>query len=222
MKTTYTIELHCHTIFSKDSLTRPEKLVAVCREKGIDRVVITDHNTTAGALACQALDPERVIIGEEIQTSQGEILAAFIREEIPPHLTPEETIRRLRDQGAFISVSHPFDIYRNGHWELADLQAITPLVDAIEVFNARCMQAQHNQAAQAYAQTHGLLGTAGSDAHAAFEIGRASMVVPAFQDADSFKAGLASAQIIGKLSSPFVHLTSRYAVWYKKLFSDVQ
>jgi hypothetical protein len=34
-------------------------------------------------------------------------------EEVPPGLTPHEAIRRLRDQGAFISVSHPFDTTRS-------------------------------------------------------------------------------------------------------------
>ena len=107
-----TVEFHSHTIYSKDSLSSPEKILAACRRKGIDRIVITDHNTTCGALAAQALDPQRVIIGEEIMTTQGELLAAFIQEEIPPGLTPMQTIERLKEQGAFISVSHPFDHYR--------------------------------------------------------------------------------------------------------------
>jgi predicted metal-dependent phosphoesterase TrpH len=50
------VEFHCHTILSKDSLTRPRDLVDACRRKGIDRVVVTDHNTIAGAQAAQALD----------------------------------------------------------------------------------------------------------------------------------------------------------------------
>ncbi len=43
-------------------------------------------------------------------TTKGEILAAFVTEEIPRGLSPQETIQRLRDQGAFISVSHPFEL----------------------------------------------------------------------------------------------------------------
>ena len=58
------LEFHCHTIYSKDSLTTPEKLLAACQRKGIERVVITDHNTIAGALHAQRLDPQRVIVGE--------------------------------------------------------------------------------------------------------------------------------------------------------------
>src|SRR5512143_648703 len=111
------VEFHCHTQASKDSLMQPRVLVETCRRKGIDRVVVTDHNTIAGARAAQAIDPQRVIVGEEIMTTRGEILAAFLSEEIPRDLTPQETIRRLKDQGAFISVSHPFDSIRKGGWQ---------------------------------------------------------------------------------------------------------
>ena len=61
------VEFHCHTNASKDSLTRPHDLVEACRRKGIDRVIITDHNTIRGAQAAQALDPQRVIVGEHLE-----------------------------------------------------------------------------------------------------------------------------------------------------------
>src|SRR3990172_3631865 len=133
------VEFHCHTIYSKDSLTHPEILVSACRRKEIDRVVVTDHNTIKGAQAARALAPELVIVGEEVMTTQGEILAAFVTEEIPPGLSPQETIRRLKDKNAFISVSHPFDRLRSGGWREEHLLEILPLVDAIEVYNSRCL-----------------------------------------------------------------------------------
>ena len=76
------VEFHCHTHASKDSLTLPADLIAAARSKGIDRVVVTDHNSIAGAREAQAIDPELIIIGEEIMTTKGEILAAFVQEEI--------------------------------------------------------------------------------------------------------------------------------------------
>src|SRR5512138_3409056 len=97
----FLVEFHCHTNASKDSLTQPADLVAAARRKGIDRLIVTDHNTTAGARVAQALDPELVIIGEEIMTTRGEILASFVKEEIPAGLPPEEVIRRLKEQRAF-------------------------------------------------------------------------------------------------------------------------
>ena len=213
------VEFHCHTIYSEDSLVRVENLLGTCRKKGIDRIVITDHNTTRGAFQAQKIDPQRVIVGEEILTQKGELLAAFMREEIPAGLPPLETIALLREQGAFISVSHPFDRLRSGHWQLEDLLEITPLVDAIEIFNARCMSPDFNHQAAEYARENHLAGTAGSDAHGAFEIGRAAMLLPDFHDANSFKEALPKAQYETRLSSPLVRFTSRYAVLYKLIFN---
>jgi predicted metal-dependent phosphoesterase TrpH len=209
-------EFHCHTRYSKDSLTTPEALLAACRRKGLDRVVVTDHNTIAGALHAKKLDPGRVIVGEEIMTTQGELLAAYMQEEIPPGLTPAETIRRLRDQGAFISVSHPFDATRKGHWRLPDLLEIAPLVDAIEVFNARCILAEYNHQAAGFAREHAPGGTAGSDAHVTWELGRAAMLLPPFDDAASLRAALPTARMDVRLSPFWIHFTSRWAVWRKR------
>jgi hypothetical protein len=124
----------------------------------------------------------------------------------------------LREQKAFISVSHPFDTHRSGHWKEADLLAILPLVDAIETFNSRCMLPRCNFRAQAFAVEHGLLGTYGSDAHAAFELGRGSLLLPPFEDAAGLKAALKQA-IVPKIiqGTPFVHFASRWAVWWKAL-----
>lgn len=211
------VEFHCHTVFSKDSLTRPEQLVEAARRKGLGRVIVTDHNAIGGALRARQIDPALIIVGEEIMTTRGEILAAFVSEEIPAGLTPQETIRRLREQGAFISVSHPFDVQRGGHWELPDLLEIAPQVDAIETFNSRCIQPEFNLRAQDFAREHGLRGTVGSDAHTTQELGRSVLILEAFANADELRAVIGRAQADTHLSSPLIHLTSRYAVLIKKL-----
>lgn len=215
----FRVELHCHTIYSKDSLADLDRLLASCRRKQIHRLVIADHNTITGAKRAQKIDPERVIIGEEIMTQGGELLAVFVQEEVPPGLSPTETIRRLRDQGAFISVSHPFDRLRKGHWELTTLVEIIPLIDAIETFNARNMWPGSNKQAQDFAEQHMLLGTVGSDAHTIFEVGKATQLLPPFDDARSLKISLSQAQNEVASSGIWIHITSRYAVWFKKLSS---
>ncbi len=211
------VEFHCHTVYSKDSLTTPQQLVDMARRKGLDRVVVTDHNTIAGAIEAQMIDPERIIVGEEIMTTKGELLAAFVREEIPAGLTPQETIKRLREQGAFISVSHPFDIFRGGHWKLNDLLEILPLVDAIEIFNSRCWLHGFNARATALARQRGIPGTVGSDAHTAWELGRATLTVDEFTGGESLKDVIGTARAQVRMSSPLIHATSRYAVIRKKL-----
>jgi predicted metal-dependent phosphoesterase TrpH len=210
-------ELHCHTCYSHDSLMEPGRLLELCAARGIQRLAITDHNAIEGAFVAAELDPERVIVGEEIRTTQGELLGYFMREFVPPGLSPEETIARLREQRAFISVAHPFDRTRSGSWEDAALARILPLVDALEIRNGRSWSARADQRAATLALQSGLLGTAGSDAHAYLEVGRVRMRMAPFHDKEGLRAALKGAQVEGRRSSPLVHLLSRYAAWRKRL-----
>ena len=211
------VDFHCHTYYSKDGITSLEILLATCQRKNIDRVVVTDHNTIHGALLACQMDPVRVIVGEEIMTRAGELLAIYVSEEVPRGLPPQEAIKRLRAQGAFISVSHPFDAMRSGHWEPADLLSILPQVDAIETFNARCLWPGFNRQALAFARQHGLPGTAGSDAHTAMEMGRATLRLPDFHDAESLRVAIRQGQQQGGLSPAWVHFASTYAKAAKRL-----
>jgi predicted metal-dependent phosphoesterase TrpH len=212
------IELHCHTHASKDSLMQPATMIQLCQQRGIGKLAITDHNTIRGALALQALAPDLVIVGEEIMTTQGELLAYFVKEEVPRGLTPSETITRLRAQGAIIAVAHPFDRLRSGAWRLADLVNIVTQVDAIEVFNARCIFAADNARALAFAHEHGKPGVVGSDAHSYMELGRTGLKI---NHLESTPAGLLKALSTGERltrpASPFVHLTSTWAKFRKRL-----
>jgi len=213
------VEFHCHTCFSKDSLTRPEELVSACRRKGIDRVIVTDHNSIQGGLAAQILDPELVIVGEEIMTTQGELLASFVQEQVPAHLSPRETLNRLKDQGAFISVSHPFDELRKGGWQENDLLEILSDVDAIEVFNSRCMLPGFNRKAREFAERHNIAGTVGSDAHAVFELGRSVLLLDHFEGPGEMRQVIRMGMPRVKPSPWWFHLSSRYASLTKKLKS---
>ncbi|MBX3037964.1 MAG: PHP domain-containing protein [Anaerolineales bacterium] len=205
------LEFHCHTNASKDSLTKPADLIKTARRKSLDKLVITDHNSIQGALAAQKLDRELVIVGEEIMTTRGEILAAYVQEEIPAGLTPQETIKILKEQGAFISVSHPFDRLRKGGWEENDLLEIIEQVDAIEIFNSRCMNPLFNVQAKQFAEKYNLAGTVGSDAHAAFEVGTSVILLDQFSGPEEMRKIIRQATYQTKLSSWLVHFVSRYA-----------
>lgn len=212
------VELHSHTTYSKDSLVKLDALQAICRDRGIERLAITDHNRARAALEMARTYPMLIIPGEEIMTSRGELLAWYIREEVPANLSPKETIRRLRDQGAVIGVAHPFDRHRSGAWEKNELDAIVDYVDAIEILNARCVHQEDNLLAQAYAEEHGKLMTAGSDAHTSREYGRGLNLLPPFSNnAEGFKQALASATYEFKKSGIGVHFSSSYAKYLKKI-----
>jgi hypothetical protein len=210
------IELHSHSYASYDSRLRPADIVRACREQGIDKLAITDHHSLRGALELRALAPELVIVGEEILTTCGELLAYFVEEEVPRGLTPAAAIARLKAQGAAISVPHPFDRWRSGAWRESDLIEILPLVDAIEVFNSRCVFKADNTRALAFARRHHKLCTVGSDAHYRLELGRAVLKTPrAPNTASELIASLANAELVCRSSSPFVH-TFNMLAWTKR------
>jgi predicted metal-dependent phosphoesterase TrpH len=209
-------EFHCHTSYSKDSLMTIRSMISTCQRKGIQKLVITDHNNILGASIAHQLDPGRFIIGEEIMTQQGELLGIFVKYQVPAGLPALKAIELLHSQDAFISISHPFDILRQGHWNPDDLLKIVASIDAIEVFNSRCLNPHFNTLASEFAQRNRLLGTVGSDAHSTGEIGTATLTLPEFYDTPTLRSALSMAQPHVRLSSPIVHFHSRFAKYRKR------
>ncbi|PKN86177.1 MAG: phosphoesterase [Chloroflexi bacterium HGW-Chloroflexi-8] len=210
------VETHCHSVQSPDSFNKIEDLIRVAKKRKLNRLVISDHNRIDGALLAKELDPDLIIVGEEILTTQGELLAFFVQEIVPSGLSPEKTIDILRDQNAFISVSHPFDRLRHG-WEQSDLKKIVPLIDAIEVFNARSFTKSVNEKAADFAMKNNLAGTVGSDAHTLVEVGRAVLMLPEFHDSNSLRQVIGKGERITRYSSPMVRFGSTYATLIRKI-----
>lgn len=209
------VDFHVHSIASPDSLSKGEDLYARAKKLGLGKLIITDHNTTACAEELQHRHPDYVIVGEEILTTKGEILAIFVKEELPKGIEPNEAFKRLREQGAFISLSHPYAPMRHG-WTEEEMEEYLPWLDAIEISNARNLPAM-NQAAADFASAHGLNGTAGSDAHGIPELGAMGLSLPDFNSADELRAAIKSASVFGKESSFLVRWYSRSAVLRKAI-----
>jgi len=209
-------DLHSHTFYSPDSITSPQRLVRECQRRGIDCLAVTEHNTIKGALAVQEIAPFPVIVGEEIRSSQGEILGLFLSEEVPPGLPPEETVRRITEQGGLVGIPHPFDRFRSA-LDYEAMRRLAPRIHFIEVFNARTTFPGDNGRALRYARDNGLPVTAVSDAHSPWEVGRAYVEMPPFDGPDSFLAALRHGHIVGQRSNPLVHLASRWAGLRRRL-----
>jgi hypothetical protein len=211
------IDLHSHTWASPDSVTDPAALVARAREIGLNRLAVTDHNTIDGALAAQQLDPDLVIVGQEVDTAAGgELIAYYVREMVPAGLSLAEAISRFRAQGAVISISHPVDRLRGSALGERLTLEIIDQVDALEVFNARCLRNGDNRRAAQLAAKYGKAVTAGSDAHTLPELGAGYLLLPPFRDtAAAFRASLALAQPGGRLTGLLPHVASTLAKWRK-------
>jgi hypothetical protein len=191
--------LHCHTRASFDSLASPSAVVRAAAARGLTHLVITDHDRIDGALEARAAAPEAitVIVGEEIRTLEGDLIAAFIGEPVPPGLPASKAIAAVRAQGGLVGIPHPFDRFRGSMGRTEALAVLAPLVDWVEVHNARVVGGDANARAATFATDHGLPGVAVSDAHSVAEVGVAYTIVHGDPSTPTgLLAALATAEIV--------------------------
>jgi predicted metal-dependent phosphoesterase TrpH len=172
--TTAFIDLHCHTSSSFDSLARPEAVARAAASRGLTHLAVTDHDRIDAALRLRDAAPPglTVIVGEEVKTADGDLIAIFLQQLVPPGLSAVETIAAIREQGGLVGVPHPFDGLRGfGRKSGTQLESIAHLVDWVEAYNARVIGGSANERAAQFGREHGLPGIGVSDSHTVMEVG---------------------------------------------------
>ena len=161
-------------------------------------LAVTDHDRVDGALRARDAAPDglTIIVGQEVRTTSGDLIALYIDKPIRPGLAPFEAAQAVRDQGGVVGVAHPFDRFRAGAgrkgWE-DELDRVIPLLDYVEIWNARLMVGDGNTRAAEFAKQHDLPGVAASDAHTVMEVGVAYTILDGPIDtAEEFRAALAA------------------------------
>ncbi|MRX82332.1 PHP domain-containing protein [Eggerthella guodeyinii] len=191
-------EFHIHTRYSHDSMMGKRALLFMCKARGVDCVAITDHNEVAGAIAyAPFLEAHgvRVIVGEEVFTCEGEIVGLFLEKRVKPGLTPEETIRRIREQGGVVYIPHPYDEKRaKSVLSRSAIHRNASLIDCVEIHNGRNAKAGFSHVQARIASEEGLSPIIGCDAHCFFEIGRNVCVSDAPFTRKRFNETLASSR----------------------------
>ncbi len=172
-------DLHIHSNHSDGLAKIPEILEYVSTQTDLSVIAITDHNTIEGALFAREIaelyDIE-VIVGEEVSSSGGHIIGLFLEEEIPPGLTPVETLRRINAQDGIAIIPHPFSA--RGVFGPLGRSAFSAAVGelafhALEVYNSVPYLGWANRlAATMFTGGQGIAAVGGSDAHVLSGIGK--------------------------------------------------
>jgi predicted metal-dependent phosphoesterase TrpH len=194
-----------------DCQTPLDKIISRCQELGINCIAIADHGTAEGGLEMQKIAPFKVIVAEEILTTEGEIMGMFLKETIPSGITPQEAIRRIREQDGLVNLQHPFETIRGSSLKDKAIYQIIKDIDLVEVMNSRSPFPASANKAREFAEKYGFPGGAGSDAHTIHEIGNAYIEIPDFNTKEEFLKALTQGKIHGKRSGVFVHLFSTWA-----------
>lgn len=188
--------IHVHTDYSFDANASPREVVEAARRQSVDCVAITDHNTIAGALEAQRIGGVRVIVGEEISTSEGHVIGLFLTERIPPKLSAEHTARRIRAQGGLVFAPHPAAALCEDSLRWSTLERLRPWLDAVEVANAQNPFVWEDARARRFARRHGLPSYVGADTHVRGHLAVAYQLVPDFAGPAEFLAGLRKAALV--------------------------
>jgi len=173
-------DLHIHTLASDGTAGVAEILDHVERNTPLDVIAITDHERIDAALAARSMARDRglrvdVIVGEEVTTLGGHLLALWIEEPVKPFRTLRSTIAAVHDQGGIAIPAHPlvpYPLCAQGfvlRRLLADEPRFRP--DAIEAFNPTTLGKPWHMRVVRFAQEHGLARVGNSDAHDLESIG---------------------------------------------------
>ncbi len=193
-------DIHIHSKYSPDSRSEPELIEKYAIQKGMDFIAISDHNTF------RKHDLKiKTIPAEEVSSLDGHILAIFINNEIPKGLSQEETVEKIHDAGGIAIAAHPLR-YVNGL-----RKGFRDIYDAIEIKSGRCSESC-NKRTEAMAEKLKRPGTAGSDAHFYYEIGRVWMEIDGNDIEDIRKAILSKKT---KVSGKDLSFTDQISLYWK-------
>ena len=205
-------DLQVHTEES-DGMDNALTILDAAHRRGVDVIAITDHDQTRGAhLAREAADranhPVDVIVGSEVTSRHGHILALWIEEPVPFFRSAAATVEAIWNQGGVAIISHPCavmpialsigDIDRLVRDLTPERSGDRPPILGIETANpipsARWRRGRVIEANQRW----GLAATGGSDAHFHEQVG-SSLTMFEGSGQDALRAALSAGTTVAEL-----------------------
>jgi predicted metal-dependent phosphoesterase TrpH len=197
----YKIDLHTHSIISQDGGITAAEYEKILQSGELDCIAITDHNETSFARIMQKKLGDRIIIGEEISTKEGEVIGLYLKETIPGGIGIDEAIASIKHQGGLVYIPHPFEKFRKG-LRSATMNRIATDIDIVESFNGRGKFRGKPMLAQQFALKNSIPQAASSDAHGFKGLGHTSSAINEFPNQKTLTP-LLEAAILDKTYAPF-------------------
>jgi len=173
--------MQLHTLYSDGTMEVQALLDQVEHHTDLDLVAVTDHERIDGALRARELHAAGdyhfgLVVGEEITTRRGHLLALFLEERIPPLRPLEETIERIHDQGGLAIAAHPMapltpSLGRRSLLRLHHDPDAMHRLDGIEMLNPSVAGRARRPHRHALNQVMELAAVGNSDAHVLEHIG---------------------------------------------------
>jgi predicted metal-dependent phosphoesterase TrpH len=196
-------DMHLHTLYSDGTASVQAVLDHVERATDLDLIAITDHERIDGAQRAAEIHAAGgysfgLVIGEEITTRRGHVLALFITERVPALRPLAETIERIHDQGGIAIAPHAMapltpSLGRGSLLRTHGASDPRHHLDAIEIMNpSTAGRARRRARRRLNDEVLRLPAVGNSDAHVLEGIGTAWTWFPG-SGADDYRAAIASA-----------------------------
>ncbi len=174
-------DLHIHTTLS-DGAATPAQVAGVLARGDLDVAAVTDHDSVEGALRVRELlrgrGPE-IVVGAEISSADGHLLALFIERDVPEGRGAAETVELIHEQGGLAIAAHPYFPICS----LGDLAARVAF-DGVEVANGTPLGELANRRARRRLGRAARARLGGSDAHVLGAVGHVTTRFPGRSGAD--------------------------------------
>jgi len=188
------VDFHTHSTASPDGGVTADEYSQLLSDGTLECVAVTDHNTIDEALRLQKELGDKIIVGEEIETRQGEIIGLFLSSPVPSGLELPETIQAIKAQGGLVYLPHPFETVRKGI-KKKDLETLVDQIDVVEVYNGRAVAQNKGPEATVWARLHHKVGAAASDAHGVKGMGTAYTTLDEMPTAQNLVTQLQTAHL---------------------------
>ena len=155
--------IHAHSKYSYDSLNSIDQIINKALEHQLDFIILTDHENINGSLELRKRIKERNLnliapVAAEYKTEYGDIIAAFIQDEVID-MRFTNFVNEVKRQDGLLMLPHPYQSH-----PITKLDHIATKMDIIEIYNSRCSEEQDLKAKN-LASKLGKPYFYGSDAH---------------------------------------------------------
>lgn len=170
------IDLHTHSNHSPDGGISQDQYAHIFENGILDFVAVTDHNSIAQAQKLHKLFGDRIIVGSEIMSRDGEIIGLFLSENIRSGQSAKATIDAIHAQGALVYLPHPLETVHKGV-SMQTMEVCKQDIDIVEAFNGRAVFQNRGPETTVWARLNRKPMAASSDAHSMKGVGTAFTMI---------------------------------------------
>ncbi len=204
-------DLHIHSSLVDGMASVYQILEYVENKTKLDIISVTDHDDLRGSFVARELAAKKnyrfeVVMGMEVTTIHGHLIAVYIEQPIPSLMSLDQTVDAVHDQGGLCIVPHPMSWLARSIGQTAldkfSYRTDGVYLDGIEVVNSNIVtKISYDKSRRLNRKRYHLSETGASDAHFLVMIGSGYTLFPG-NSAIDLKQGIVDRTTVAGSNGP--------------------